>query len=118
MQPRTRSRPKPGRSRLSRQAAPKMWADAVRGFLDHHRTRRRSELTLRWYRADLDRFAAWFEQSRGEEPSLGAIDAEALLDFQEDLAGKVIGGKDGAARKATGRKPKPATINRRLSAVK
>src|SRR3954470_24130858 len=100
VKPKTRTRPAAGRSRIG---APRSWADAVRAFLDHHRTRRRSELTLRWYRADLDRFAAWFEQSRGEEPSLGAIDAEALLDFQEDLAGKVIGGKDGAARKATGR---------------
>jgi integrase/recombinase XerD len=118
MQPRTGSRPKPGRSRLSRQAAPKTWADAVRVFLDHHRTRRRSELTLKWYRADLDQFAAWYEESRGEEPSLTAIDAEALLDFQEHMAGKVIEGKDGATGKVLKRKPKPATINRRLSAVK
>src|SRR4051794_27720673 len=118
MKPKTRTRPVAGRSRIG---APRTWADAVRAFLDHHRTRRRSELTLRWYRADLDQFAAWFKQSRGEEPSLGAIDAEALLDFQEDLAGKLIetkvSGTGKVAAKAK-RKPKPATINRRVSAVK
>src|SRR3954447_6915497 len=113
VKPKTRTRRAAGRSRIG---APGSWADAVRAFLDHHRTRRRSELTLRWYRADLDRFAAWFKQSRGEEPSLGAIDAEALLDFQEDLAGKVIETKvPGIGKKAARRKPKPATINRRLS---
>src|SRR3954451_18077919 len=109
MRPRPRAEPKPGRSRI---AAPRTWADAVRVFLDHHRTRRRSELTLRWYRADLDRFAAWYKESRGEEPSLTAIDAEALLDFQEHLAGKVSEGKGGAAGKKPKRKSKPATINR------
>src|SRR4051812_34205104 len=113
---RTGSRPAAGRSRI---AAPKSWADAVRAFLDHHRTRRRSELTLRWYRADLDQFAAWFKESRGEEPSYRAIDAEALLDFQEHLAGKLIEARDPATKKKVkSRKPKPATINRRLSAVK
>src|SRR3954469_22116559 len=115
MRPRARTQPKTGRSRIT---PPKTWADAVRAFLDHHRTRRRSELTLRWYRADLDLFAAWFKESRGEEPSHTAIDAEALLDFQEHMAGKVIEGKDGATGKKLKRKPKPATINRRLSAVK
>src|SRR4051794_6516701 len=115
MKPKPRIRPRAGRSRIG---APRTWADAVRVFLDHHRTRRRSELTLRWYRADLDLFAAWFKESRGEEPALAAIDAEALLDFQEHLAGKVIEGKGGATGRKLKRKPKPATINRRLSAVK
>src|SRR3954447_26784851 len=98
MRQRAGGEPKPGRSRM---APPRTWADAVRGFLDHHRTRRRSELTLRWYRADLDLFAAWFKESGGEEPGLAAIDAEALLDFQDHLAGRVIEGKGGA----TGKKP-------------
>src|SRR3954463_6638536 len=87
MQPRARSQPKPGRSRTT---APKTWRDAVTKFIDHHRTRRRSELTLKWYRADLDLFAAWSREARGEDPSLAAIDAEALLDFQDHLKGKVI----------------------------
>ena len=100
-------------------APPKTWADTVTRFIDHHRTRRRSELTLRWYRADLDLFAAWYREARGEEPALAAIDAEALLDFQEHLAGRVIEAKDPATgKKVKARKPKPATINRRLSAVK
>src|SRR4051794_17332485 len=112
---RTRSQPKAGRSRI---APPRTWEDAVTRFIDHHRTRRRSELTLRWYRADLDQFAVWHREARGEAPSLAAIDAEVMLDFQEHLAGKVIEGKDGATGKTLKRKPKPATINRRLSAVK
>ena len=91
MRPRTRTQPKAGRSRI---AAPKAWADAVRAFLDHHRTRRRSELTLRWYRADLDQFAAWHREARGEGPDYRAIDAEAMLDFQEHLAGKLIESRD------------------------
>src|SRR4051794_13427967 len=113
---RTRSQPKAGRSRI---APPKTWADTVTRFIDHHRTRRRSELTLKWYRADLDLFAAWSRESRGEDPSLAAIDAEALLDFQDHLKGRAIEATDPATgKKVTRRKPKPATINRRLSAVK
>src|SRR3954471_14052079 len=110
MQPRTSGEPRPGRSRIT---APKTWADAVRAFLDHHRTRRRSELTLKWYRADLDRFAAWYRQSRGEEPSHRAIDAEVMLDFQEHLTGTGIEARDPfTGKKVKARKPKPATINR------
>src|SRR3954452_9385745 len=114
VKPKTRIRPRPGRPRIG---APRSWADAVRAFLEHHRTRRRSELTLRWYRADLDRFAGWFKESRGEEPGLGTICAEALLDFQAHLAGKLIEAEYRATRRVTRGKRKPATINRRLSAV-
>jgi site-specific recombinase XerD len=113
---RPRTQPKAGRSRI---APPKTWADAVRGFLDHHRTRRRSEITLRWYRADLDLFAAWYRASRGEEPGLAAIDAEVMLDFQEHLTGRVIEARDPTTgKKVKARKPGPATVNRRTSAVK
>src|SRR3954447_24111030 len=116
MPPRARTRPAPGRSRV---APPRTWAEAVTRFIDHHRTRRRSELTLKWYRADLDLFAAWHREARGGEPALDALDAEALLDFQEDLKGRVIGAKDPATGKVVkARKPKPATINRRVSALK
>src|SRR3954464_8255738 len=78
VKPKTRTRPAAGRSRIG---APRSWADAVRAFLDHHRTRRRSELTLRWYRADLDRFTGWYRESRGQEPDYRSIDAATLLDF-------------------------------------
>src|SRR3954452_24919417 len=83
-------------ARTARQgiAPPKTWPDAVTRFIDHHRTRRRSELTLRWYRADLDQFTAWHRESRGGEPDYRAIDAETLLDFQEHLAGKLIETRD------------------------
>src|SRR3954451_6074210 len=76
------------RTARPRIAPPRTWEDAVTRFIDHHRTRRRSELTLRWYRADLDLFAAWYRESRGEAPSLAAIDAEVMLDWQEHMAGK------------------------------
>jgi integrase/recombinase XerC len=116
MRPRTRSEPRPGRAKTT---APKEWPDAVRAFLDHHRLRRRSELTLRWYQADLDQFAAWYRKARGCEPGYRDIDAEDMLDFQEHLAGKVIKVKDGRTGKMVpAREPKPATVNRRLSAVK
>src|SRR3954451_7461744 len=106
MRPRAGTQPKAGRSRIT---PPKTWADAVRAFLDHHRTRRRSELTLRWYRADLDQFGAWFKESRGGEPDYRAIDAELMLDFQEHLAGKLIEARHPATGKGVKRKPKPAT---------
>src|SRR4051794_3155247 len=116
MGPRKRGGPKPGRSRP---AAPKTWSDAVGRFIDHHRTRRRSELTLKWYRADLDQFAAWHKAARGEEPSYRAIDAEALLDFMDELKGRMIETTDATTGKVvTRRRPKPATVNRRVSAVK
>src|SRR4051794_38541746 len=102
MRPRTEGEPRPGRSRI---APPKTWADAVRAFLDHHRTRRRSELTLKWYAADLRRFAEWFEGENGEEPALGAIDGEALLDFQGHLASRPIATRDRATKQVTKRKP-------------
>src|SRR4051794_9331749 len=107
------------RTARPRIAPPRTWPDAVTRFIDHHRTRRRSELTLRWYRADLDLFTAWHRESRGQEPDYRAIDAEVMLDFQEHLAGKVIGARGPAKGKAVkARKPKPATINRRVSALK
>src|SRR3954462_8338620 len=109
--PRARADAKPGRSKV---APPRTWPDAVTRFIDHHRTRRRSELTLRWYRADLDLFTAWHRESRGREPDYRAIDAEVMLDFQEHLAGRVIGVKGpGTGKKVKARKSKPATINRR-----
>src|SRR3954451_2680456 len=106
------------RTARQRIAPPRTWDDAVTRFIDHHRTRRRSELTLRWYAADLAAFAAWHREARGEAPSLPAIDAEALLDFQDHLKARTIEATDRATGRAVQRKPKPATINRRLSAVK
>src|SRR3954454_23033548 len=109
MGPRKRGGPRPGRSRP---APPRTRSDAVGRFIDHHRTRRRSELTLRWYRADLDLFAAWHRKARGEDPSLPAIDSEALLDFQDHPKGRVIEATDPTTgKKVKARKPKPATIN-------
>src|SRR5690349_10973906 len=100
MPPRARIRPAPVRSRI---APPKTWADAVTRFVDHHRTRRRSDLTLRAYRADLDLFTAWHREARGEDPSIEAIDAESLLDYQDHLRGRAIGAKDPRTGKAGAR---------------
>src|SRR3954463_7603181 len=100
------------RTARPRIAPPRTWEDAVTRFIDHHRTRRRSELTLRWYRADLDLFTAWHKESRGEEPDLATIDGESLLDFMDHLKGRAIGAKGPTTRKEAlhnARKPKPAT---------
>src|SRR3954452_10171965 len=107
-----------GRTARPRIAPQRTWDDAVTRFIDHHRTRRRSELTLRWYAADLAAFAAWHREARGGEPSLAAIDEEALLDFQDDRKARTIETTDPKTKKVLKRKPKPATINRRRSAVK
>src|SRR4051812_35994377 len=116
MGPRKRPGPRPGRSRP---AAPKTWADAVTRFIDHHRTRRRSELTLRAYREDLDRFTAWHKAARGEEPTLAAIDAETLLDFMDELKGRMIEATDPTTgKKVKARRPKASTVNRRVSSLK
>src|SRR3954451_17889882 len=96
--------PRPPRQRLS---PPKTWEETVNRFLKHHRTKGRSELTLGWYRDDLDLFTAWYKDARGREPRHADIDAEALLDFQEHLAGRVIEVKDKATGKSVkDRKPK------------
>src|SRR4051812_28093802 len=107
MGPKTGADAKPSKTKTS---PPKTWEDAVSRFINHHRTRRRSELTLRWYQNDLDAFAGWHREARGEAPSLAAIDAECMLDFQDHLKGRVIETKDPTSRKVLGRKPKPATI--------
>src|SRR3954451_4348157 len=114
---RPKASPKAGRPRI---APPKTWEDTVTRFIDSHRTRRRSELTLGWYAADLAVFGAWYREARGESPSLAAIDAEALLDFMDHLKGRPIEAKGPATggKARARRRPKPATINRRLSAVK
>src|SRR3954449_8348483 len=88
---RPKASPKAGRPRI---APPKTWEDTVTRFIDSHRTRRRSELTLRWYSADLAVFAAWYRTARGEDPALGAIDAEALLDFMDHLKSRAIESTD------------------------
>src|SRR3954449_4030639 len=101
MRPGTGNRPKAGpKAGRPRVAPPKTWEDTVTRFIDSHRTRRRSELTLRWYAADLALFAAWHRAARGEDPSLGAIDAEALLDFLDHLRDRGVETKG----QATGRK--------------
>src|SRR4051794_5954166 len=108
MRPRTRGEARPARQRT---APPKTCDDTINRFLNHHRTRRRSDLTIRGYQNDFAAFAKWFEDYRREGSSLNAIDAEVMLDFQEHLASRLIATRDPATEKVTTGRPKAATVN-------
>src|SRR3954471_19912712 len=94
-----------GRTARGRIAPPRSWDDTVTRFIDHHRTRRRSELTLRWYAADLAAFAAWHREARGADPSLESIDAEGLLNFRDHLEARTIEAGGGAEAEADDDQP-------------
>lgn len=76
---------------------------AVAEFFTYLKTRERSDNTVRCYKADLGAFAAWFKATTGEQlGSLLDITAVELREWKREMIA---------------RGQKPASVNRRLSAV-
>lgn len=78
------------------------WTSFTECFLDSCRARGRALLTVATYRADLNAFGAWYEESTGAAPDPIAITSLDVAEYRSWLH----------------RRWKPATTNRRLAVVK
>jgi site-specific recombinase XerD len=76
---------------------------ALAGFLEHLKAREKSSNTIKAYRADLEAFARWYQATVGVQ----------LADLLEITAVELREWK----REQVGRGLRPASVNRRLSAV-
>jgi site-specific recombinase XerD len=80
------------------------WADAVDRFVAHLVERERSEHTRKNYREDLDAFAVWYEAKYHDPPTLALLAPSEMREWRKHLREE--------------RKLEPATVNRKLSALK
>ncbi len=87
------------------------WPDSVDAFLSHLLGKNRSPLTIRNYRADLKRFAAWWADESERILTPGAITEYDLGGFSSYLQRQAAGKDDRAGQK-------PATVNAKLSALR
>jgi integrase/recombinase XerC len=87
--------------RKSRQ--PTDWNEATDRFIAHLEADEKSRLTRRNYRDDLTMFDAWYHKHYQEAPGLGRLGATELREFKAHLIERDL---------------KPATINRKLAALR
>jgi len=79
-------------------------------FAEHLYARRCSELTIRTFTEGLRLFVAWFEQRHGRLPEMRKLTRTDMADYQQHLRCE--------PNKRTGHPAKPATIDKRLSALR
>jgi integrase/recombinase XerC len=94
--PRAKSRPQPD--------TPKTWAEALARFDRHLADLERSQHTHANYREDLTAFAEWYEHTFQEEPQLALLAPQELREWKAHLREE--------------RKLEPATVNRKLAALR
>lgn len=88
---------------MARTVPDRAFSTAVPEFFAYLATRERSDNTVRCYKADVAGFAAWYEATMGAPlTSLLDITAVELREWKREMIGRGM---------------KPATVNRRLSAV-
>jgi site-specific recombinase XerD len=75
----------------------------LEAFEEYLRQQERAELTVRGYLTDLGQFAAWFEQTNGEDFTLPAVTPSDVREYRQHLL--------------TVQRRKPSTINRHLAAL-
>src|SRR5438067_12936721 len=78
--------------------------DTVANFYQELERQEASQLTIRNYRSDLSHFSRWFEGSLGESFSPTVVTPTDIRDYRAHLV--------------TVEKRQPATVNRRLAAVR
>jgi site-specific recombinase XerD len=80
------------------------WPDAIAAFRTYLAGEEKSAHTVRNYTEDLEIFEAWYRASYQEDPQPGGLGATELREFKAHLS--------------TARKLKPATVNRKLAAIR
>lgn len=95
-------------------AAAPAWSDHVGRFLAYLAEEERSQLTRDNYGSELGAFAAWHRSRRGgEDPDLGTLTKRDLLDWKDHIQAHGRQDRQGQFREAA-----PATVNRKLSAMR
>jgi integrase/recombinase XerC len=92
---------------MSRPAA-KTWVDHVGDFVIHLGEEERSPHTISNYKTDVESFGRWYQARHGEPPELSSLSKGDLIGWKSHI--ELTGGRKGPAA--------PASINRRLSAMK
>jgi site-specific recombinase XerD len=85
-------------------AGPATWTRALTRFSDHLVDREKADHTLKNYREDLLAFTAWYQKTFQERPDLRALAPSELREWKAHLRDD--------------RKCEPATVNRKLAALR
>lgn len=85
------------------------WAQEIDAWMAHLADEECSDHTIRSYRDDLHQFARWYGAARDLAPELGALTRRDLVEWRQAV--EAAGGRGGG-------RSSPATVNRKLSAVK
>jgi integrase/recombinase XerD len=95
------------------------WPEMVDRFAAFLEEEERSPHTIRNYRDDLHAFAAWYRGRYGDDPRLGQLAKQDVVDWKKSI--EVAGGRkarDDDGNRTVARGARLPTVNRKLSAVR